>query len=409
MTARSKFDLVVIGADMAGLAAAGCAARRGAQTALLRTGGEAPVEGAVAEPPNAVWRLLDLQQYDLKFEAPPVHASIAEKRPLATSDDPVRDGRALASRESALEHLWPSFIADMGRIGAADGVDRYLSANAVLDDYFADEMLKTHALSLCAAPFGLAGDEAGSAQALGVAAAARRVIPAQALHGALLRAAEAAGVEIVREKAEALSRSENKLWKATLDGGEEIRAKTVMASSALIAEAFGLRIETGGSPLLRRQGVEAFIRLRIEKAPKSALARKNAVFFTAPDRAAIRRARDAMIAGEIDEEPPLTFEIVGREIIARAPYCPARLVENGEEREWSGQDRQILGRHAASVIEKRLGGGASLREIEVLIGPDVGAGLRRRDFDAPAVPAPPPSKDPVAAAAALALELTGDE
>ena len=38
MTKRRQFDLIVIGAEPAGFAAAGCAAREGARTALIRTG-----------------------------------------------------------------------------------------------------------------------------------------------------------------------------------------------------------------------------------------------------------------------------------------------------------------------------------------------------------------------------------
>jgi hypothetical protein len=178
-----------------------------------------------------------------------------------------------------------------------------------------------------------------------------------------------------------------------------------MASSAVIGEAAGLRIGCGGSPLLRRNGVEAVIHIRYDKRPKSP-AGASGVFFTAKDRQSLIAARNAMIDGRIDENLPLSFEIDGKDIVARAPFCPARLRENGEDRDWSGQDRQVLGRLATELIKRRLGGAVvNIREIDVTVGPDVAAGLKRRNFDAPQIPAPPPSPDAIGAAALLALEL----
>jgi hypothetical protein len=325
----------------------------------------------------------------------------------------MRTGEALAARDPVLDHLWPAFAADMRRnlAGETHGADRFLPANALLDDYFDDEELKTHLLSAFVAPFGLAGDEAGSAAALAAAGdSARRRVPAHALFETLTEAAKKAGVENHAGRLQSLLRADGKYWKAVLDNGHELRARKAMASSALIGEAAGLRVSCGGSPLVRRIAAEAVIRIRYDKRPNAAALKEPGVFFTPTERAAMVRARNAMIDGKIDEEPVLRFEVSGKEVVARAPFCPARLRENGEERDWSGQDRQILGRHAASLIEKRLGGDlGAVREIEVIIGADPATGLKRRSFDMPPVPAPAPSHDALAAAAALALEIVRDE
>lgn len=413
MNQRAAVDLLIIGADAAGLAAAACAAKSGASVALAPTGGEAPAEGATDEPPNFVWRILDLHLHDLRLDPAAPRTTLTEKGALSTTADPMRTGEALAARDPTLDHLWPAFAAEMKRVIASEarGVDRFLSANALLDDYFADEELKTHLVSAFVAPFGLAGDEAGSAAALaGAGDAARRRVSAHALHDALGAAAAKAGVESLSGRLQTLARADGKSWKAIMDNGREARARKAMASSALIGEAAGVRIACDGSPLVRRTGAEAVIRIRYDKRPNAAALKEAGIFLTATDRAAIVRARGAMIDGRIDEEPVLSFEANGKEIIARAPFCPARLRENGEERDWTGQDRQILGRQAASLIEKYFGGGlGAVREIEVMVGADPAAGLKRRSFDIPALPAPPPSHDPVGAAAALALEIVRDE
>jgi hypothetical protein len=414
MTQRSAVDLLVIGADAAGMAAAACAARSGASAAIAATGGEAPAEGGTDEPPNFVWRLLDLHLHELRLQPAAPRTTLTETGALTTLADANRTGPALGVRDGALEHLWPAFSAEMKRAAASDAqnaTDRYLPANALLDDYFSDEELKAHLVSAFVAPLGLAGDEAGSAAALAFAGdAPRRRVSARALHDALSAAAKNAGVDTLSGRLQSLIRTDGKHWKAVMDNGHELRARDVMASSALIGEAAGLRVSSNGSPLVRRQGAGAVIRIRYDKRPAAAALKDGGVFFTAGSRAGIARARDAMIDGRIDPEPALSFEVDGKEIIARAPFCPARIRDGDEERDWTGQDKQILGRQAASVIEQRLGGAVgTVREIEVTIGADPASGLKRRTFDMPAVPVPAPSHDPVGAAAALAMEIVSDD
>lgn len=412
MASRATVELLVIGADAAGLAAAACAARSGASAALVATGTECEDDRAVIEPPNFVWRLLDLHQYELRFEPPAPRTTLFANGtpPLSTLDDAMETGRRLGAKVPALEALWPAFLDDMRRMLTADGEgelapDRRQTANAALDDYFSDEELKTHLVGALLTPFGLVGDEAGSAQALaGAGAWASRRTDARALREALGAAAASAGVDIVEGRLSALVR-DGKAWCAVMEDGREIRARAVMASSAFVGEAAGIRVAAAGAALARRAGAEATIRIRYDRKPKIA-ARAAAAYFAATDRKAIIRARNSMLEGRLDEEAPIAFEIRGKEIIATAPFCPARLRDNGELREWTGQDRQILGRQAAALIASRLGGAVGApREIDVTIGPDVAAGMKRRSFAPPAAPAPAPSHDPIGAAAALALEL----
>lgn len=412
MAPRTVIDLFIVGADAAGLAAAACAARSGAKVALAPTGGECVAEGLVAEPPNFVWRLLDLHQYDLRFEAPSGEATALSPTSLvATGADARGTAEGLAAREPSLEFLWPQFVEELSAVAAAGGrgnlsPGEYQSANAALDDYFEDEALKTHLVSALVAPFGLAGDEAGSAQALvSVAGWSRRRTLRRALDDALKSAALAAGVEIREERLDAVERVDDKFWKIVLEDGRDLRARDAMASSALIGEAAGLRVAASGSPLLRRNGAEATIRIRYDRRPKLPGRDWRVRYHNAANRRQILRARDSMNAGRLAEEPPFSFEFAGKDVIARAPYCPARLRENGHFREWTGQDRQILGRQAADEVERLFGDVGNAREIEVTVGPDAASGLRRRVFDAPAILAPAPSHDDIGAAAALAMEI----
>lgn len=412
MAPRTFIDLFIVGADAAGLAAAACAARSGAKVALAPTGGECVAEGLVAEPPNFVWRLLDLHQYDLRFEAPSGEATALSPTSLvATGADARGTAEGLAAREPSLEFLWPQFVEELSAVAAAGGrgnlsPGEYQSANAALDDYFEDEALKTHLVSALVAPFGLAGDEAGSAQALvSVAGWSRRRTLRRALDDALKSAALAAGVEIREERLDAVERVDDKFWKIVLEDGRDLRARDAMASSALIGEAAGLRVAASGSPLLRRNGAEATIRIRYDRRPKLPGRDWRVRYHNAANRRQILRARDSMNAGRLAEEPPFSFEFAGKDVIARAPYCPARLRENGHFREWTGQDRQILGRQATDEVERLFGDVGNAREIEVTIGPDAASGLRRRVFDAPAILAPAPSHDDIGAAAALAMEI----
>ena len=427
MAQRPAFDLLVIGADAAGYAAAAAATKLGARAVLVRAGPEPKAAGLSPSPPNFVWRLLDLHRYDLAtIDAGLTVTHLAEGDDIATAADPLKTARLLAARDPALEHCWPDFISAMARSheiaetpnaaargGAPHGLaladPRWASAIDVLDDRFSNEGLKAHVLMTALAPLGLAGDEPGSALALFDAGArdlAQRV-DAEALHDALAAVAKEAGVTIETGTLVRLSRAGDRALTAQLDDGKELRAARAVASSALIADAAGLVVEAGGSPLRRQAGTEATIRLRYARKPRArAGTQSGAVHHIAADKGALQRARDAMIEGRLDETMPMSFEIRGREIIARAPYAPAAIRDNGAMREWTGQDLQILGRAAAAAIGRRLDPACGApQSFDTTLGADPAGGMRRRDFSQGTVAAPAPSIDAVGAAAALAMRL----
>ena len=431
MAQRPTYDLLVAGADAAGFAAAAAARRLGATAVVISTGHEPRAAGTRPSPPNFVWRLLDLHRFDLKtIDAAGARTHLAEGESIFTVPDAGRTARLLASRDPMLEHCWPDFIDAMARAGARageraeagpDARERqarpgglalveapYLTALDILDDRFTDEGLKTHVLMTALAPLGLAGDEPGSALALFDIAGAdpRERVGADALHEALAAVAKEAGAAIETGRLLRLARESERQWSATFEDGTEVRAARALASTALGADAAGLLIDAGGSPLRRQAGAEATIRLRYARKPVVKAGESAGLHHIAADKRALARARDAMLEGRIDDAMPLSFEIRGREIVARGPFAPAAIRDNGSMRDWTGQDLQILGRVAAAAIGRRLDPGCGApQSIEASLGPDPGAGLRLRDFTRGKLPAPPPSVDTVGAAAALAMTL----
>ncbi len=433
MAQRATFDLLVVGADAAGFAAAAAANRLGGRAVIVRAGPEPRAAGLRPSPPNFVWRLLDLHRFDLKtIDAGRTLSHLPEGDTVATSADAMRTARALLQRDPSLEHLWPDFIDSMARArealiapqtddrsGKARNADAgpkglalvdapYACANDILEDRFSDEGLRAHLLMMTAAPLGLAGDEPGSAAALFDydAAAPTQRIDAEALEEAIAAAAKDAGVVVEDRKFVSLSRGADRQWTLRLEDDSEIRAARAIASSAIVAEAAGFLVDAGGSPLRRQAGVEATIRLRYGKKPRVKAGEGAVTHHILADRRALSRARDAMLEGRIDDQIPLSFEISGREIIARAPFAPAKIRDNGAMRDWTGQDLQILARQAAAAIGRRLDPdcGAPV-SIDATLGPDAGAGLRLRDFSAAPLRAPAPSVDAVGAATALAMQM----
>ncbi|MDZ7629735.1 MAG: hypothetical protein U5J99_15135 [Parvularculaceae bacterium] len=428
MAQRPSYDLMVIGADAAGLAAAAAANRLGGRAVVLRAGSEPRSAGLKPSPPNFVWRLLELHRFELKtVDAGLALTHLAEGERVPTHPDSARTARLLAARDATLEHFWPDFLQSMARAKTADPpqtddkgrrvkpasglalIDRpHASAIDILDDRFADEGLKAHVLMTALAPLGLAGDEPGSAAALFdfEAAAAPRRVDAEALQEALTAAAKDAGAIIEDALLVSLTREGERLWIARLEDGAEIRAVRAIASSALVAEAAGILADAGGSPLRRQGGVEATIRLRYAKKPRVKSGEGAQTHHIVTDKRALARARDAMLEGRIDDAMPMSFEVRGREIVARAPFAPASIRENGGMRDWTGQDLQILGRAAAAAIGRRLDQAAGApQSVDAVIGPDVAAGLRKRDFSLCALPVPAPCVDAVGAATSLVMKL----
>jgi phytoene dehydrogenase-like protein len=438
MSRRAIYDLAVIGAEPAGLAAAACAARGGASVALIRAGERGKRAGSTPGVPDFVWRRLNLEEAGL--DAEPVSACVslfADGATVTTYPDARRTADALAVAAPGDHHLWADFAAELRArwresaeiafASAAAGGDarqpllaalakpegaaaaRRLAGSTLgmLNDYFSSDRLKTHLASLSLAPFGLGGDEPGSSLGLAAIAegAAWRVRArgrSAGLAEALAEAARAAGVAMPEGRLAEVAPPTGKSRVFALEGGEIVEARRAMAASLETAARAGVEVAPAYAPLARRDGASADIRIKFRKAPPAPAAGKDAVYFLADTLGAFAEARDAALEGRIAEDMPISFEFVRDEIVVRAPYCPASLRSDGEEREWTAQDRQSFGAMILRRLEPHLKGAAAVKSVEVRISP---AAAAPGDGAAQGLAAPPPGLDPIGAAARLALEL----
>ncbi len=440
MKSRRQYDLVVIGADAAGTAAAACAARQGAdigaRVALIRTGDEQLTGVSAPGVPDFVWRRLNL--HETAYAAKPVEAMVSlfdDGRTLSTFQNKRRTAAAIAEAavdphgvyqdlSGSLERLWESAQgvlranAKSGRgvlerLAADDGArfaERFVeSLDSVLDDHFEDGALKTHLASAALMPFGLAGDEPGSALALAAMTdqAAWRVRSADrspSLARILEEAAKAAGVEIIDSGVVSVQRTDGRACKVLLENGDVLKTSRVMAASGSTPTASRLGSATALSPLARREGASAEVRVKLGKAPPPPAGHKNAIYFAPGSSETLKAARDAALEGRLPEEPPIFFEFYKDEIVVRAPYCPAALYSDDEPRDWSEQDRQMLGRLVLERLGKVLNGAVqNVRKVDVKIA-SRGADAKARPNEA-GVLVPPASHDEIGAAARLAMEL----
>lgn len=397
------FDLAVLGADDAGLAAAAAVARLGRSAAIIPLGVEGSSPAPNCEPQNFVWRTLDLHRHLTAPEPFQCEALLGERTiVLPAASRGAAD--ALAARAPDLDRIYAAFL------DAESVAPVHESANAALDDWFDDEALKTLLLLSRLGALGLSGDEPGGATLMANGAAAPLPTKARAALSAAL-ARIAADADVVRFDAPLASAPSvsSKVWRL-LAGEEAVRARRVMVSSAAIGRRAGLAVDAQGPLLVRREGLSAIVRMRFKSPPAFADAPAATLAYVAADRAAVRRARDAMHEGRIIDDAPLCAEISGAEIIVRAPYCPSFLVDDGERRDWSGQDRQAFARDVARRIEKRLtkeSGRAA--DVVCVIEHSVVDRARRTARRGAAAPAPLHSSDAIGAAVRLALELAGDE
>lgn len=442
---RRPYDLVVIGAEPAGLAAVACAAKTGARTALLRAGAadaalRAPSSVAI---PDFVWRRLELHASGLDVRPVAAYVSVFEsgrtvrtRQGRAISHEPPEDlsedGRALwtdffeelrgfwrsgggLARKAALNGARkpaPFLSALRARNGGALAMRLAAPAAALLDDYFsgdaADEELKTHLASVALFPFGAGGNEAGSGLALASLSAPAgwrvRTLPGSpSLQAALEEAARSAGVDLIDRRARQFQDTDEKLRTVMLTDGDRLRARAVMAASEAAAARAGLPVAHGLSPLARGDGAVAELRLRFDEPPPVPEDGEEAVYFLAGSVGDIAAAREAALQGRLPDNPPVAFEFANGDIYVRAPYCPSVLKADGETRDWTEQDRQALGRLVLDRLAPVLNGAAkSVRRIDVRLSQ---AGAPKRAPAAGAVLAPHAAHDPVGAAVRLALDL----
>lgn len=440
---RKAYDLIVIGAEEAGLAAAACVARAGARVALVRRAGEHSASASAPGVPDFVWRRLDLQETGI--DAVPAGAAVSlfrDGKELATYRERERTATALADQAAPGHHLWADFhdsLESMAReegdlvarsvvsaarqaagplLGAVTGPDGAgalarltAAARSVIEDYFDDEAMRAHLSNIALSPLGLAGDEAGSALALaslGEPAAWRIRVGGRgpSLLSALEERCAVAGVEVFESKILRIEGADDKTRHVVLENGETLRARRLMAASVRAAAEAGVPLTPSLSPLTRRSGAVADIRLRFSSPPPPPTDHPDAIYYLSDGPEALAEARDAALEGRFVERPPVSFEFAGGDIIVHAPYCPDALVTEGESREWTEQDRQAFGRQIVSRLAPYLNGaGRALRRIDVRVTP---AGARQGSDPSASAVAPPPSHDPIGAAARLAMDLVRD-
>ena len=436
MKNRRQFDLVVFGAEPAGLAAAACAARGGAKCAVIKTGFESSYSGSAPPVPNFVWRKLELHESGLKVSPVDAYVSLFEDgETIATFADDRRTQEQMLTAHPSDGALWMDFQAEMARkrddcgdensqfvASLAGGEALTLDSGAteaasdLLSDYFESDAVKTHLASVAMLAFGLGGEEPGSGSALASVSdkTAWRVNDGEILAMTLERVCERAGVERFASAVRRIEQHDPRTIDIDFELGDDIRTRAFMASSARVARAAGLRVKGGGTPLDDMETAEALISVKLEDTPKppdGAETGETVIYYIAESEKELRDARDAVLEGRTPDTPPMTFELSDKEIIVRAPYCPRVLSTEDGPREWTGQDRQALGRQVVSRLGKYLNGALPMvqRTDVKLFGVAELEPERPINADAPAINAPAPSVDEIGVAAKLAIELVGSE
>ncbi|MEM9705087.1 MAG: hypothetical protein AAF850_03310 [Pseudomonadota bacterium] len=442
MKHRRQFDLVVIGAEPCGLVAAACAAREGAACAIIETGLEAPLGPSAPAIPNFVWRRLDLHETALTVEPVSAYVSLFKNGDkFATYKNDRRTAEAVRSQDPGDGALWEDFVGEMRShterslsfrdflvdgetAGAAQTAHTpHLMTDAamtdalvtVLNDYFQNDTLKAHLAAIAGAAFAIGGEEPGSRLAASSICGddAWRIKNAQALSETLDHLCASLGVARIMSPIESIDRQDPRTFIIDLSDGDEVRTGALMASSSRIARAAGLQIDGDPSPIFADENVEAVVTFTLSsdaEPPAQDIAGDSAIYYIAENPDEVRAARDAVLEGRTPDNPPLVIEFAGREVVVRAPYCPRMLASDEGSREWTGQDRQLLGARVAQRLAEYLNGaldGIETTDVRLLhIAPD---DLDRAPIETSSpIAAPEPDADEIGAAARLALKLVAN-
>jgi len=439
MSQRGEVDLVFIGLTNASLVAAGCAAKVGARVVIIKTGYEEENPVSNDRPSNAVWRLLGLFENDVKIEPLEALVSVqANTNNLFVREDQqlTRANISLLNEEASL--VWGDYLdvtkqfsdASLESIVSADEKSVFrkdklgnglissdlITANDLLDDFFDDERIKSHLSSLSLMQFGLAGDEPGSVVALGsgFSDANWRVKTSSGttqLRKVLLQICAETNVTVVT--ADIIDVTEGKRNKCVVfENDEEIGAKFVIAADTTIAQSLGLEVETGGSPLVRRNQTCANISILLSADAITQLdnVRNTVHYLSLNGRETLLKARDAVAEGKIPETLPSIFELSGRTIHVSVPYLPVKISTESELRDWSGQDRQALGNQVLEQVLPHLDySRAEVEKISVSIAPLHGRRLlaRKKPLQKPIVLAPAPHHNRIESLVALTMKAIG--
>jgi len=391
-----QYDLLVVGDDPAGLCTAACAARAGARTALLTLADDQrkKLVPAIDGVPNFVWRRLDLHQYKLTMT--PVSAVVT----LLGNGKSVRAYESATKTKTALEEaglrdheVWSDFVRENGALSTyadalttrlaggmlADGeeaLSRFLggageiamldrltdSCAALLDDYFDDDGVKTHIAALAMNKAGLGGGEPGSAMSLsGMFEPSSWPVRAQgdetSLRVVLEKACVGAGVTMFAGAIVSIRAAGAKYRAVELSNGEKIKTRFVFCPSPGAALAAGVTALHAPSPIKAAGAASAAIRIKLSKKVTLPAGDDGAIFQVVDSLDEMQTARDAVVEGRLPDRLPFTFELIGeREILVHTAYCPDSFFEEGEPREWTGQDRQALGRRVVERLCEHIDG-----------------------------------------------------
>ena len=433
------FDIAIIGATNASLAAAAYIKRVGGNAVVIQTGIEKNNEFSSDCPPNFVWRKLDLGAYGVVLEPVDTISSLAGGGILLqTFEDENKSLDAIRRKDQTASELLHDFMASGQNLSAHDqgpqfngcrqsAFERFAprsaicgsplaSAMDILGDFFADEEIKAHFAQISLMRFGMAGDEPGSAIALGsgLADAEWRVRSngnGVSLRKALLRVCEDLSVKLFTSGVTAVEKKGKTSKKIVLSDDSEIIAKTILAADEFVADRLGLVVESGGSLLASRRQTEAVVTITLSSSVEISVGANNGVYFLANGgHASLIKARDAAREGEIAEDLPVIFEASGKTVKVTTRYIPEKLWSEGDWRDWSGQDRQALGSQILDLVAPYITGGRSnVSRIDVTVSTPARKKLREESpLDVPDILIPAPHHDRIAALVNLALRAYDD-
>ncbi|MEM6536397.1 MAG: hypothetical protein AAF668_01570 [Pseudomonadota bacterium] len=364
--ANVDFDLAIVGADSAGLAAAATAAGLGRSVVVFKTGFELPDLCAAPYVPDAAWQRLALYS---RFNQP------VRSRPRRTiftrsKSDPlevfgstsvgIQYAGALGDDGLRASEVWPEFVRTAAQIPMsvasvsnlfADLTTRLGpaptdTADAFLDQFFASEDLKAHLSVSCLSQFGLAGDEPGSISGLGTFS--EEGFPASLREGeitsTLREICAERNVVVSERRLQGVKLQRNGVFVLDIHEGSESKARNVMASDARLAQLFGIRPTPQISPLTESRYACCYVTATFADSPQTEHFRDDAQYIVVKSRDQIRRARDDAAVGRAPVDGPLVVVTHERKIVIAAPFCPITLIDNGIGREWASQDRQAFGR-----------------------------------------------------------------
>lgn len=376
-----QFDLTVVGADVPGLCAAACAARRGFRVSLVKKPGKTGRRSVALDAiPNNVWRRLNLQNYDIALASTPQIATLfPDGKVIALPQSPRQAAAILADDEHPDHHVWRDFASALDefvsvfdrhsdeiahrQIGHRESADPLTWANLltvsqscddVLADHLDDDDLRTHVAAAALSVSGLGGREQGSAAALaGVfsesAWPAHRVNGAVSLERILERVCADAKVVINQGQVARVSGLGEKYRLVHFSGGDTVETRFLLFPSPRAAQQARARPQYGGADTALR-AARATLRLKLSDEAPPPIDMPHTVYQIAEDLDGIQEAREAVCEGRLPAAPPLQFSYASPfEIIIETSYCPDRLVDDGEVREWTGQDKQAL---TAQLIDR---------------------------------------------------------